>query len=220
MKLKKQVKVVIVFIVLGGIGFGFYSFNHWFFAKYKTKDVNVEENNEGASKEIHETEQTNSEEEPIVKEEPLGSSKTIKKIKATETFYCSEGDTLDGKECITNLEINATPVVLTTEDSTYTMKLDFTALAYGFSITEEDIIPILEETCKTELKGKFYIDLNDEHSGYCTFREEQKPNAYICTDSSYTLQGNKCVKEVRIPAKVRYGCPEGFVLDGIYCQEK
>ncbi len=220
MKLKKQVKVVIVLILLGGIGFGFYSFNQWFFAKYKTKDVNVEEKNEGTSKEILEAEQSNSEEVPIVKEEPSSSTKTVKKIRPTETYYCSEGDTLEGKECITKIETNATPVVLTMGDNTYTMKFDFTALAYGFSVEEEDIIPIVEETCKTELKGRFYIDLNDEHGGYCTFSEEQKPSHYICSDSSYTLKGDKCVKEVKIPAKIRYECSNGYILDGIYCQKK
>ena len=218
MKLKKQVKVVLSFLLLGGIGCGLYSFNHWFFAKYKTKDVKLEEKNEGILIEINES-KPQSQEEPIVKESS-DSSKVVQKIRPTEVYYCSAGDTLDGNECITKLEMNAMPVILTTKDNTFTMKFDFMSLANVYSVEEKDIIPILEETCKTELKGKFYINLNDEHSGFCTFKEEQKPNAYMCADSSYTLKGNKCAKEVKIPAKIRYECPKDYIVNGIYCQEK
>lgn len=222
MKLKKQVKVGIVLIVLGGIGFGFYSFNQWFFAKYKTKDVNVEEKNESISKEIHETEPTNSEEVPIAKDEPSSSSKTDKKIRPTEIYYCSDGDTLDGKECITKIETDAIKVKNADNRDYYELIFSFDKLATMYGLEEQEVIDVLKETCEKDIKGFFERSTTNPKQGSCIFTDMPEDHSfqYVCLDSSYTLKGSKCSREERIPAKVRYGCPDGFVLDGIYCQKK
>lgn len=222
MKLKKQVKVVIVLIILGGIGFGFYSFNQWFFAKYKTKDINVEEKNNGVSKEMNDMEQRNNEEVPITEETPSSSKANIKKIRSTETYYCSEGDTLDGKECITKIETDAIKVKNADNRDYYELIFSFDKLATMYGLEEQEVIDALKETCEKDIKGFFERSTTNPKQGSCIFTDMPEDNSfqYVCLDSSYTLKGTKCSREERIPAKVRYGCPEGFVLDGIYCQEK
>lgn len=181
MKLKKQVKVGIVLIVLGGIGFGFYSFNHWFFEKYKTKDVNVEEKKEETNKEIQENQEKTPSIENIEKidknqdENPNPVQTENKKkirVKASEVYECSEGEMLKKDECITVLATSPIRMRLPKIDP-------FTFEEIGYS--------------------------------------ESDP---FCLDKSYTLKEDKCIKEIRTAAKKVYSCPEGFVLDGIYCQKK
>ena len=41
-----------------------------------------------------------------------------------------------------------------------------------------------------------------------------------CKDESYTLKDNKCIKETRVAALRKYSCPNGYVLNDIFCEEK
>ncbi len=92
--------------------------------------------------------------------------------------------------------------------------------AYG--VEEQEMMEILKEACEQEINGTFKIENANTKEGSCIFTTMPKDNSthYMCLDSSYTLKGNKCTRQEKIPAKVRFGCPKGYVLDGIYCQEK
>lgn len=221
MKLKKNVKFVLVLLLVTIIGGVFYSFNKWFFTKYK--DVGkIEEKQENKSNlDLEEKNLPISNEEENKEEVKQDEVPSPKKVRQTEIYYCSDGDILAGKECITKVESGA--IKLQAEDNRdyYELRLSFADLANMYGISIEDAKVVLKEACLEELKGEYEIS-EDLSKGSCTFTdmEEDTSFTYICLDESYTLVGDKCIHEERIPAKIRYGCPEGYVLDGIYCKEK
>lgn len=226
MKLKKQVKIVIVLILLGGIGFGFYSFNHWFFSKYKTKDTNIEEKNKDQrnGKEILEENHKEMDSANNTNHQSATNENSTqdRRKRASEIYYCSEGDTLAGKECITKIQTDALKVKPVDNRDYYELTFSFDTLASLYGLEEQAVIDVLKETCEKEMKGVFERSTTNQKQGSCIFTDMPEDNTlqYVCLDASYTLKGNKCSREERIPAKVRYGCPDGYVLDGIYCQEK
>ena len=182
MKLKKSVKVVLVLILLGIIGCSFYSFNRWFFTKYKTLGKKTQEQQEEkkdsyVSNEVDNASSglTNNEKDIDNQKINVESKQNAKKIiNAIEEYYCSDNDTLDEKECIHILEKSTMVIVGPPKLDPYT----------------HEVI------------------------------EEGKKGIPFCMDDDYVLQDDKCLKEERIPAKVRYVCPDGYTLDGIYCKEK
>ena len=193
MKLKKSVKVVLVFVLLGILGGSFYSFNRYFFTKYKTlgkqvqqeekKDSYVSNENESMDSVFNGSNEfdnassslTNNEKDIDNQKINAESKQNVKKIiNAIEEYYCSDNDTLDEKECIHILEKGTMVVVGPPKLDPYT----------------HEVI------------------------------EEGKKGIPFCMDDEYVLQDDKCIKEEKIPAKVRYVCPEGYFLDGINCKEK
>lgn len=225
MKLKKQIKVFFILILFSGIVGGIYSFNSWFFTKYKIEKQNIEEKEKQNGKEIINNFENSSTEEnnESLQEKSKTSSNSSKdknKKRASEIYYCSEGDTLEGSKCITKSTLDATKVELRLEGTSdsYTILFDFATLAANYGIDVADVISAFQYACEEE-NGTFKINNSEKGSCVLEVAEEDKIYQYMCFDSSYTLEGTKCVKEVRIPAKVRYGCPEGYTQDGIYCVE-
>lgn len=230
MKLKKRVKMFLILLLLGIMGSTFYTFNRWFFMKYKDvgqKEVEEHKKQEVETKNNPVTEEENPDINDSQKEEDVKTLKEEKKgIKPSEIYYCSDGDTLDGKECITKIEVDAMQVQ--EEDNRDYVELQFNIPLYtlrfqsaGEDVTEEDVKLYFKEMCETSLKGTFGLstDNSDDFSCFYTTMEENISFSYICLDG-FTLSGTKCFKEERIPAKVRYGCPEGTIQDGIYCVQK
>lgn len=226
MKLKKQIKVFLVFILLCGMMGSIYSFNRWFFAKYKSEKQNIEvkeEQREG--KEIindFKNPIPDVDKEPTNKEETtstISSKKNSNKKRASEIYYCSDGDRLEGTECITKSETDALKMQVEDTRDYYEIKFNFETLAITSGMEETEIINLLKETCEEEIKGVFEENTNNSKEGSCIFTnmEEDKTIYYKCLDSSYTLKETKCIKDVKIPAKVRYGCEDGYKLEGIYC---
>lgn len=225
MKLKKSVKVILVLVLFSGMVGGIYFFNSWFFSKYKVENKNVEENeNRKDGKEVlndFENPLPVDDKETTNKEEKNSSTSTKKeneKKRAIEIYYCSKGDTLDGKKCVTQSEIDAVKMELVLKDNKEKDSVVFNikVLAENYGLEKEDIISVIKEACESE-KGTFKLNNSEEAS--CA-ANENKIYQYMCLDSSYTLEGTKCVKEVKIPAKVRYGCEDGYKLEGIYCVEE
>ncbi len=219
MKLKKKVNVVLVLVLLIIIGGSFYTFNRWFFTKYKdvgkkVENQNVENNKESVENMLDDS--TNKKEEienkkqeennTTLKEDSIKQNK--KKIRPSEIYYCSDGDVLDEKECIMKVETSATKIVMNTNDERkyFQVIIDI----------NEDIVPIMKEACEEE-NGIFELMGS---KGACNFLidedDSEKIIGYSCMDG-YTKDGDKCIKEVRIPAKVRYDCQEGYILEGAYC---
>lgn len=184
-----------VLLLLGIIGGTFYSFNRWFFAKYKNvgnqveeqkqeeKKNNVSNENESIDSVLNGSNEidnapsslTNNEKDMENQKINVESKQNVKKIiPATEEYYCSDSDTLDEKECIHILEKGTMVIVGPPKLDPYT----------------HEVI------------------------------EEGKIGTPFCMDDEYVLQDDKCIKEERIPAKVCYICPEGYFLDGINCKEK
>ena len=224
MKLKKSVKVVLVLILLGIIGGSFYSFNYWFFTKYKDVGKKTQEQQEEKENDhtyFNDENAKNDDSENQVEEE-----EDSKRVRQTEVYYCSNGDRLDGKECITKIEVDA--IKLQAEDNREYVELQFDIALYtlrfqgaGEDVTEEEVILAFKEVCESELDGTYQLsdDGSGNYSCIYTDMEEDTSFTYMCLEG-FTLQGTKCLKEERIPAKVRYGCPDGYILDGIYCKEK
>lgn len=211
MKLKKSVKVVLVLVLFILIGGSFYTFNRWFFTKYKdvgkkAENQNVEENKE--SQENFPNSSTSPNE--TVDDTQPGENDTKqneKKIRPSEIYYCSNGDILEGQECITKVETSLIEVS-NIENKEYS-KLVIP------SYDSEELKGELEKICE-QYNGIFEQTSDSEVSCYVPEDGEKETMDYICLDG-FTKEGNKCVKNVKIPAKVRYGCPEGTQLDGIYC---
>ncbi len=222
MKLKKKVKVVLVLVLLVMIGGSFYTFNRWFFTKYKdvgkkAENQNVENNKENEEnmsddstnkteviKDTKQEENNTTSKENIIKQNE-------KKIRPSEIYYCSDGDILEGQECITKIETSATKIVMNTNDERkyFQVIMDI----------NEDIAPIIKEACEEE-NGIFELMGS---KGACNFPidddDSEKIVGYSCMEG-YTKEGDRCIKKVRIPAKVRYGCQEGYILEGAYCVQK
>lgn len=209
MKLKKSVKVVLVLLLLGIIGGSFYSFNKWFFTKYKTLGNQLEEqkqdekkNSVSNPKETKETEEEK-EETSIPKNDRIEK----KQIKAEEEYFCSDNLRLDGKECVSTMEVD---VFTEQVENIVVYRISFNA-AEDMELQEKECIEDLQGEVKTDETGVVYCE--------ASVSAMEDGNTY-CLDDSYTLKEDKCVKEIRISAKVRYVCPEGYFLDGIYCKEK
>lgn len=229
MKVKKCVKVGLIFIFIGGVVGGFYTFNSWFFSRYKGENKIIEKNDEqkNGKEIINNFENVSSEKSADIlnensKNEKSSSKDKEDKKKVSEIYYCSKGDTLKGEECITKSVTDAIPVQTKDTRDYYAIQFNFSTLSTAYGIEKSETISILQETCEKDIKGIFEINANDENQGSCIFTdmEEDKTFQYMCLDSSYTVEGTKCIKEVKIPAKVRYGCPDGFKQDGIYCIEE
>lgn len=238
MKIKKSVKVIIILVILFGAGLGFYKFNKKFFSEHnvvkedKKQDDNKKEDNNNEKKEDEEVEKNKEDNDmPIQEENPIEPIENKKepnviKQKASEIYYCSDGDVLRGNECITKIVIDAKKYTISyaEEEKDYIeVQFDFKEFMNEYELTEDEVIDILRESCTKEIKGYFRIDYN-QHKGACLIKiedekdESNKKYTYLCEDSSFTLEGDKCVKEATILAKVRYGCPSGMTLDGIYCK--
>lgn len=207
MKLKKQVKIVLAVVLFVIIGGTFYTFNRWFFTKYKDVGHQVEET-EKKKKTISTEEEKELEEKNVEDPSIKGSSKVEKKIiKAEEEFFCSDSLTLDGKECVSIMEVD---VFTEQVENVLVYRISFNA-AEDMELQQKECIEDLEGIVKTDESGVVYCE--------ASVSEVENGNSY-CLDDSYTLKGDKCVKEIRIPAKVRYVCPVGYFLDGINCKEK
>lgn len=220
MKLKKQVKVVIVLIILGGIGFGFYSFNQWFFTKYKTKDTNVEEKNEGTSQEVRENEETinkttlpsNNENKEETTEKNTQQSSISNSVFPIEEKYCNEPYYLSGDKCIAKFETQ--PITRNVSDGTEIYAIDipftFTDITEGFQIKEE---------CEKE-GGKFNFEYNsDDTEGICTIYVDLSTREESTCLDGYTLKNGVCIKEISQDASIRKRCPKGYTLDGVLCKK-
>lgn len=114
MRLRKQWKIIfgiVIVLLLVGTGFGLYSFNRWFFQKFSTKEKVIEDERE----ENQETVNVQSEEKKnTITSSTVSTEKETKKIRATEQYYCSEEDVVEGNMCIVSHETNAIPYFLTT----------------------------------------------------------------------------------------------------------
>lgn len=229
MKLKKSVKIVIVFFFVIVFGIGGFFFNRWFFKTFNTTNF-VNEKEENSNKEILEENISHEKKEPIKAEklQEKQEKNSKKKTRKIEIYYCSDGDTLEGNKCITTIEKEAAKMELNIANA----KEDKKRLAVMFNIMDfvneyeisySDVTEILAEACKEEMDGKFEVDYTTT-KGYCYLEieeEEKEPTySYSCLDLSYTLEGTKCIKEAKIPAKIRYDCPDGYREDGIYCIEE
>lgn len=229
MKLKKSVKIVIVFVFVIGFGIGGYFFNCWFFKTFNTTS-SVNEKEENSNKEILEENISPEKKEPIKieKTQEKQEKNEKKKTRRIEIYYCSDGDTLEGNKCITTIEKEATKwvekITNAKEDKKrFAITFDIMDLVDEYEISYSDVTEILADACKEEVDGKFEVDYTT-NKGYCYIdleEEEKEPTySYSCIDKSYTLEGTKCIKEAKIPAKTRYGCPDGYREEGIYCIEE
>ena len=213
MKLKKKVKVILVLVLFLIIGGSFYTFNHWFFTKYKDVGKKVENQNAYENKESQEnlTNSSNNENETIEDTKTEENNPKVDKIRPSEIYYCSDGDTLDGQECITKVETSATKIVMNVNDERKYVQLKMDI--------NEEIAPIMKEACEEE-NGIFELM---ENKGACNIPldedDSEKIVGYSCMEG-YIKEGDKCIQNVKIPAKIRYGCPNGFTLEGAYCIQK
>lgn len=207
MKLKKSVKVVLVLLLLGIIGGTFYSFNHWFFTKYKNVGKQGEEQQEEKKNTIIPKESKDNEEENEDISIPKNDKIEKKQLKAEEEYFCSDSLRLDGKECVSTMEVD---VFTEQVENVVVYRISFNA-AVDMELQKKECLEDLQGEVKTDEAGVVYCE--------ASVSSLEDGNTY-CLDDSYTLKEGKCVKEIRIPAKMRYVCPEGYFLDGINCKEK
>lgn len=77
-------------MLLCGLGGGFYIFNHWFFAKFNTKENNITENNDNEMEKVKESIEEENTQSQVASFTDSTSNKN--KIRSTEEYYCSEND--------------------------------------------------------------------------------------------------------------------------------
>lgn len=206
MRLKKSVKIILVVLLLGIIGGTFYSFNKWFFTKYKNVGNQVEQQEKKNNPISNEKEIIEKEEEEEFSI-PKNDNVEKKQVKAEEEYFCSDSLRLDGKECVSTMEVDV-----------FTEQVE-NVVVYRISFNAAEDMELQKKECLEDLQGEVKTD--EAGVVYCeaSVSSLEDGNTY-CLDDSYTLKDNKCVKEIRIPAKMRYVCPEGYFLDGINCKEK
>lgn len=223
MKLKKSIKIILILFLFGGIIIGGYYFNRWFFSNFKTTRIIDEEENI-IEKEIIEVKNEVKNDNDFNKKNKTKKTNEKKKIRTIKMYYCLEGDTLvDEDKCETTIEKDAIKMELKFDienKKKYAIEFDINAWANEYDVNFTDVVDILTEVCKKETNGNFEVNY-DTNIGKCYFSDEdEKPTyTYRCLDSSYELNGTKCTKTAKVSAKVKYGCPDGFTEDGIYCIE-
>lgn len=89
----------------------------------------------------------------------------------------------------------------------------------GEQLKEKEEESPKKKECEESLNGE--VKRSEEGITYCEFSmSEILEDEKICLDENYVLQGDTCVKELRLPAKIRYVCPDGYYFDGTNCNEK
>lgn len=222
MKLKKQIKVFFVLILLGGIVGGIYSFNNWFFTKYKSENQNTEEKEEKRKgKEILSDFENKVVEEnkEVVKEEKKEnqnastSSDVNSSVFAVEEKYCKEPYVLKNEECVAEFETEPLTKIVSDGDDIYIFEISFVFenMEEGFQIQEE---------CIKE-GGRFEFKYNTEEvEGICFLPIDLDSKEETSCLEGYTLKKGTCIKEVSQEPLIRYQCPSGYKLDGILCFKK
>lgn len=193
MKLKKPVKIVLVIVLLGIISGSFYTFNRWFFTKYNNVGEKVDQ----------ETGKENSKDISTDKNETsIEIDKENEKINMEE----HQENIIDNKKEESKQSVITPKKTIKATEEYYCNRDDI--------LEGQECIHILEMGTMVVVMAPLVDPFTQQ-----VIREEVKGAPY-CSEEGYMLQNDKCIKEVRTGAMVRYVCPIGYFLDGINCKEK
>ena len=156
-----------------------------------------------------------------------------KSIEATKEYYCPEGFTLNGTICNSTIETVAVktydcdegiPIVTTGECSTYVKEY---AEPIWYCITTNPLWPenVIEKQCSEKGYARNLLGCplgyGPDENNTCSKLVEKRvpaPVKYICPDD-YKVVGDKCQKTTSVKASYRLKCPNGYKLVGLKCRE-
>ncbi len=126
------------------------------------------------------------------------------KLVSRAKLSCPSGYKLYGNRCLLIKDAKSQKVTKKTCPTGYTLTSNI-CVKYENSIIKEN------EKSYTCPSG--YELMNKNNKMYCTKKNVIK-GYYYCSDDSYTLNGNKCVKNDDTQS---YSCPKGYSLSGSMC---
>lgn len=227
MRLKKSMKIIFILVILFLIGVSFYTFNRWFFSQHEIvtkKEEVVKKNGKEIVNDFVPEETEKVEEPPVAHDQSTTDKSSVEKenVLPVEKYYCSEGDTLSGQECITKLETSGYRLAKAEDPNSQrerpVLRLEY-LLPEELADMQEEFHKLVKEECFS-MSGVPVVE-GDRAVCYVPLENEEEESSNStgeihCMDD-YIPEGDKCIKEVRVPAKVRYECPNGYKLEGAYC---
>ena len=164
---------------------------------------------------------------------PSPSQNTVIRIDATKEYYCGDGFTLSGNNCIKLMTTTAlynyscpdgyTQYGTQCEKQTISSKKYILTCAGTNANQSENLIKEicaeygLPRNIKSCTTGYGYDSRTDKCIKYITETTSTSIN-YYCLDGM-TLNGNSCIKEYSTTALSKYTCPDGYKLSGLYCEK-
>lgn len=194
----------------------------------QNKNNNVTNNNNSIQKPSN-TPTPNDSPNPVPTPNPVQSPSPIIKIDATKEYYCIGGFQLSGTKCINKLSVNAPSRYVCDEGELQGMNCivsgktlvyinqyaGYYEVCYNKGLSGYNLFQ-----CACSSQGGYTQKISDnEYKCYKNGTTTKSAKLeYYCT-SDTTLVGNKCEKEYSTDAPFKLICPDGYKLNGIYCEK-